>query len=138
MPTRRCARGGCADAGRTAVVRRYRIPPHAAGQRIGLFGGTFDPPHQAHLAACLLALKRVRLDRGWWRVTPGNPPTKSSGLAPLDDRVAAARELARHPRIDVPGMEAEIGARYSYDTIRHLVSRCAKVNFVWIMGADNL
>ena len=119
-------------------VPRYRIPPHFRGQRIGLFGGTFDPPHEAHLAACLLALKRLALDRVWWLVTPGNPLKDTSGLAPLDERVAAARALAHHPRIDVTGVEAEIGVRYSYDTIRYLVSHCPGVRFVWIMGADNL
>jgi nicotinate-nucleotide adenylyltransferase len=119
-------------------IPRYRIPPHVPGQRIGLFGGTFDPPHEAHLAACLLALKRLALDRVWWLVTPGNPLKDTSGLAPLEERVAAARALARHPRIDVTGIEAEIGVRYSYDTIRYLASHCPGVRFVWIMGADNL
>jgi nicotinate-nucleotide adenylyltransferase len=103
-----------------------------------LFGGTFDPPHAAHLSACLLAIKRLDLDRVWWLVTPGNPLKNTDGLAPLDERIAAARALARHPRIDVTGIEAEIGVRYSYDTVRHLVSHCAGVHFVWIMGADNL
>ena len=120
------------------VVPRYRIPGHAAGQRIGLFGGTFDPPHEAHLAASLLALKRLRLDRVWWLVTPGNPLKDANGLAPLDQRVAAARALARHPRIDVTGLEAEIGVNYSYDTISYLLAHCPGVHFVWIMGADNL
>jgi nicotinate-nucleotide adenylyltransferase len=120
------------------VVPLYRIPPHSAGQRIGLFGGTFDPPHEAHLAASLLALKRLALDRVWWLVTPGNPLKDTRGLAPLDARVAAARALARHPRIDVTGLEAKLGLRYTYDTIRYLVARCPQVHFVWIMGADNL
>ncbi len=116
----------------------YRIPVHYPGQRIGLFGGTFDPPHTAHLSACLLAMKRLNLDRVWWLVTPGNPLKNTTGLAPLDERVAAARALASHPRIDVTGIEAEIGVRYSYDTVRYLVSHCPGVHFVWIMGADNL
>ncbi len=139
MPLPYCGPGAAVTKSETvSVVPQYRVPPHQPGQRIGLFGGTFDPPHEAHLAACLLALKRLRLDRVWWLVTPGNPLKDTRGLAPLDQRVAAARELAHDPRIVVTGLEAEIGVRYSYDTIRHLVSRCPGVRFVWIMGADNL
>jgi len=106
--------------------------------RIGLFGGTFDPPHQAHLAATLIALKRLKLDRVWWLVTPGNPLKNTSGLAPLNERIAAARALTHHPRIDVTGLEAVIKTRYTYDTISWLLARCPGVRFVWIMGADNL
>jgi nicotinate-nucleotide adenylyltransferase len=114
------------------------LPPHAPGMRIGLFGGTFDPPHQAHLAATLLALKRLKLDRVWWLVTPGNPLKNTRGLAPLPERIAAARALTSHPRIDITGLEAVIKTRYTYDTILWLLARCPRVRFVWIMGADNL
>ena len=106
--------------------------------RIGLFGGTFDPPHEAHLAASLLAMKRLQLDRMWWLVTPGNPLKDTRGLQPLEKRIAAARALANHPRIDVTGLEAVINTRYTYDTIEYLVRRCPGVRFVWVMGADNL
>jgi len=117
---------------------RVVLPPHGPGMRIGLFGGTFDPPHAAHRAACLLAMKRIGLDRVWWMVTPGNPLKDTRGLAPLEERVCAAQALAHHPRIDVTDLEAEIGTRYSYETVAYLVRRCPHVRFVWIMGADNL
>jgi nicotinate-nucleotide adenylyltransferase len=121
-----------------ALRRDLRLPPHAPGMRIGLFGGSFDPPHAAHRAACLIALRRLGLDRIWWMVTPGNPLKDGRAPAPLAQRLAAARTLAHHPRIEVTGVEAAIGARYTYDTIRHLRARCRGVRFVWIMGADNL
>lgn len=106
--------------------------------RIGLFGGTFDPPHAAHRAACLLALHRLGLDRVWWLVTPGNPLKDTRGLAPLQERLAAARALAHHPRIDVTDLEARLGIHYTYETVSYLIRRCPGVHFVWIMGADNL
>jgi nicotinate-nucleotide adenylyltransferase len=115
-----------------------RLPPHAPGLRIGLFGGTFDPPHAAHRAACLLAMRRLNLDRIWWMVTPGNPLKDTRGLTSLADRIAAAKTLAHHPRIDVTGVEAAMHTRYTYDTVATLVKRCPGVHFVWIMGADNL
>jgi nicotinate-nucleotide adenylyltransferase len=106
--------------------------------RIGLFGGSFNPPHEAHRAVSLFALKRLQLDRVWWLVTPGNPLKDTSVLPPLEKRVAAAQAMAKHPRIDVTGLEAVIGTQFSHDTIAYLVKECPGVHFVWIMGADNL
>src|SRR5262249_20955899 len=125
-------RGGAGreGGGPGALMPRVVLPPHAPGMRIGLFGGTFDPPHQAHLGACLLAMKRLRLDRVWWLVTPGNPLKDTRNLAPLAQRIAAARALTHHPRIDVSGVEAEMRTRYTYDTVRWLTSRCPGVS-VW-------
>jgi nicotinate-nucleotide adenylyltransferase len=120
-----------------ARPERY-LPPNAPGMRIGLFGGTFDPPHLAHVSASLLAMKRLKLDRVWWLVTPGNPLKNTKGLAPLGDRIDAARKLTHHPRLDVTGIEAAINTRYTFDTIQWLIARCPRVRFVWIMGADNL
>ena len=115
-----------------------RLPPHTPGLKIGLFGGTFDPPHAAHRAACLLAMRRLDLDRIWWLVTPGNPLKDTRGLAPLAERIAAAKALAAHPGIVVTGVEAQMRTAYTHGTVCTLTARCPGVRFVWIMGADNL
>ncbi|HEX2654473.1 MAG TPA: nicotinate-nucleotide adenylyltransferase [Xanthobacteraceae bacterium] len=115
-----------------------KIPPHAPGLKIGLLGGSFNPPHDAHRAISLFALKRLGLDRVWWLVTPGNPLKDTRKLPPLFERVAAARHVARSGRIDVSGIEALIGTHYTYETLAWLKRHVPSVHFVWIMGADNL
>ena len=116
----------------------HGIPFHSPGQRIGLLGGSFNPPHVAHRAISLFAMKRLQLDRVWWLVSPGNPLKDSRNLHDLAERAAAARAMADHPRIDVTCLETTIGTRYTVDTIKYLRKRCASARFVWIMGADNL
>jgi nicotinate-nucleotide adenylyltransferase len=117
---------------------RARLPRVAPGMRIGLYGGSFNPAHAGHRHVSLLALKRLGLDRIWWIVTPGNPLKDPGELADTSSRVAEARRLAGHPRIDVTTFEEEIGARYTVDTLAYLKRRFPGVRFVWIMGADNL
>ena len=114
------------------------IPLYTNGMRIGLLGGSFNPPHLAHRAISLFAIKRLRLDRVWWLVTPGNPLKQQGSLHDLDERVEAARHMANDPRIEVSCLESVIGTRYTVDTISYLRRRAGGLRFVWIMGSDNL
>ena len=115
-----------------------RLPPFAPGMRIGLLGGSFNPPHEGHALVTRLVLRRLGLDRVWWLVSPGNPLKSQAELAALNARVEAARRLVAGRRVVVTDIEARIGARYTYDTLAWLVRRARGVRFVWIMGADNL
>src|SRR4051794_22259826 len=114
------------------------IPFHTSGMRIGLLGGSFNPPHAAHRAISQFALKRLKLDRIWWLLTPGNPLKDTGRLHGMAERTEAAREVADDPRIDISCLEAVIGISYTVDAIIHLRRRVSGVHFVWIMGADNL
>ena len=64
------------------------IPPYTDGMRIGLLGGSFNPPHEAHRAISQFAMKRLQLDRVWWLVTPGNPLKENGELHELGERDA--------------------------------------------------
>lgn len=115
-----------------------RVPPGAPGLKVGLYGGSFNPPHEGHLHVALTALRRLGLDQVWWLVTPGNPLKEQGELAALDKRIAAVRDLAEHPRFIVTAFEAAHDFSYTADTIAFLKQRRRQVNFVWVMGADNL
>jgi nicotinate-nucleotide adenylyltransferase len=123
----------------TALCGRapYKLPRFAPSMKIGLFGGSFNPPHDAHREASLLALRRLQLHCIWWVVSPGNPLKDARELAPLAKRVEAARRVSQHPRIKITAIEAAIGSTYTFDTISYLKRRCPGVHFVWLMGADN-
>jgi nicotinate-nucleotide adenylyltransferase len=114
------------------------VPFYSEGMRVGLLGGSFNPPHRAHRDISLFAIKRLNLDRVWWLVTPGNPLKDRGALHDLEERAEAARQIAHDPRIDVTCLEAVIGTRYTVDTITYLRRRTAGLRLVWIMGADNL
>jgi nicotinate-nucleotide adenylyltransferase len=115
-----------------------KLPPHAPGMRIGLFGGSFNPPHEGHRLVALTALRRAGLDALWVMVTPGNPLKDTAQLPHPAERFAAVKAFFRHPRIKVTDFETDLGVRYSWQTVDFLLRRAPGVKFVWVMGADNL
>lgn len=107
------------------------------GMRVGLLGGSFDPPHEGHVLITEEAMRRFDLDRVWWLVSPGNP-LKLRQPAPLAERIRNGRTLMQDPRVVVTGIEAWLGTRMTADTIARLQRLYPGVRFVWLMGADNL
>ncbi len=84
------------------------------------------------------ALRRLRLDRVWWLVSPQNPLKESHETEALDKRLDQARSLALDPNILAGAIETVLGTVYTADTLAALVKRFPRVHFVWLMGADNL
>lgn len=115
-----------------------RMPHVEKGMSVGLFGGSFNPPHAGHVLVAEIALRRLKLDQLWWMVTPGSPLKNARDLAPLKDRLRASRQLARDPRIKITALEAAHKVRFTADTLALIKAANPHVNFVWIMGADNL
>jgi nicotinate-nucleotide adenylyltransferase len=115
-----------------------KLPPFGPGQRIGLFGGSFNPAHRGHYMVALYALKRLKLDWVWWLVSPQNPLKDPKETGEYEARVVSARRIARHPRFVVSDLEQQIRARYTADTLAALRIAMGRARFVWIMGADSL
>jgi nicotinate-nucleotide adenylyltransferase len=106
-------------------------------QRIGLFGGSFNPAHVGHLAVSEEALKRLHLDQIWWLVSPQNPLKSTRDTGDFSERLSHARSLVTNPRMIVTGLEAELNTRTTAQTFKKLAPMFAQGRFVWIMGADS-
>ncbi len=105
---------------------------------MGLLGGSFNPAHAGHQHVADLALRRLRLQQVWLLVSPGNPLKPRHGMAPMQQRLASARAIADGRRVMATAIEQQLGTRYTADTLRKLRVLFPRVEFVWLMGADNL
>lgn len=112
-------------------------PLFLGGMKIGLLGGSFDPPHQGHILVSEHLKKRLGLDVIWWLVTPQNP-LKPRSSSPTKARLAACQKLIGTRKIYVSAEEEKLGTFYTADTLKALQAAHPHINFVWLMGADNL
>lgn len=113
--------------------------PHAEkGNVVGLFGGSFNPPHDGHALVGLTAIRRLQLNQLWWMVTPGNPLKDRTTLPSLRERMEKSSNIIIHPKLRITGFENTLGSSISADTISFILKHNPGVHFVWIMGADSL
>lgn len=111
--------------------------PRWKNKRIGILGGSFNPPHAGHIHISKLALNALKLDAIWWLVTPQNPLKSSNETLPLQDRTKLCREITSHPKIVVTTIEEQLDQPHSYGTIKKLKKHFPNTNFAWITGMDN-
>lgn len=106
--------------------------------RLGLFGGSFDPPHLGHLVVAQDVAEFLNLDRLIF-LPAGNPPHKlDRSLAPAPLRVEMVRSLAeRDARFGVSEVEvSRAGPSYTVDTLRHYRELHPEAELFFVMGAD--
>lgn len=104
--------------------------------RIGLYGGTFDPPHIGHLLIAEETRLQLELDEIWF-IVAATPPHKE-GTSKSEDRVEMVREATKdNPYFKVCTIELEReGKSYTIDTIRTLKQRYPNEGFYFLLGAD--
>jgi len=106
-------------------------------KKIGLLGGSFDPPHKGHLYISLEAKKIFKLDEIWWLVTPQNP-LKISVPASYKERIKNCKNITKNKPIKIKEIEKKINSTYSFKTIHFIRKHYKHIKFFWLMGADNL
>jgi nicotinate-nucleotide adenylyltransferase len=120
------------------AARHLRMPHVEKGMAVGLFGGSFNPPHAGHALVAEIALRSLGLQQLWWMVSPGNPLKAGREIAPLSERIGLCEAIAKDPRNRVTAFEAAHRIRYTADALALVRARNPGVDFVWVMGADNL
>jgi nicotinate-nucleotide adenylyltransferase len=114
---------------------RLSVPANSA--RVGIFGGSFDPVHNAHVALARVALAELRLDELLW-VPAGQPWQKARTLTPAADREAMVRlAIADEPRFTLSRIELErVGPSFTIDTVRELQAARLQAEWFLVIGQD--
>lgn len=108
--------------------------------RLGIFGGTFDPPHLGHLILAAEALQALGLERVLWVLTPDPPHKQELQISPLPARLEMLRaSIAGEPAFELCGIELERpGPHYAVDTLRLLRERHPQDALIYLIGGDSL
>ena len=107
-------------------------------KRIGIFGGSFDPPHRGHLEISKLAIEKLHLNQIYWCITKKNPLKKKSFFS-LSDRIKKSKDITNKiNKIKIKFFEDKVKSINSIDLIKYLIRKNTKTKFFFIIGSDNL
>lgn len=122
-----------------AFLRLHKRKEQMAKTKIGILGGSFNPPHLGHVHLAETAQKQLALKQVWFMVSPQNPHKKPEGMASFEERVRLTEMTVFDKSfIKVSTFESKIGNTYTYKTLKSLEKAYPMYEFIWLMGADNL
>jgi nicotinate-nucleotide adenylyltransferase len=109
-------------------------------QTIGIFGGTFDPPHLGHLILAAEAYAQLRLDRLLWVLTPDPPHKRGQSITLLKSRQAMIRLAIDHnPQFELSRVDMDRpGPHFALDTVKIIAEQNPGANLIYLMGGDSL
>jgi nicotinate-nucleotide adenylyltransferase len=109
-------------------------------KRIGVFGGTFDPPHIGHLILASEAHRQLSLDRLLWVLTPVSPLKRADEITSLDQRLSMLQlAIAENPDFELSHIEIDSpGPYYTLDTMRRFADCYPSAQVLLVIGGDSL
>ena len=106
--------------------------------KVGILGGTFDPPHRGHLYISKIALKKLKLNKLIWIVTKNNPLKKKPYLS-IKTRINLSKKITRkEKKIFVKYYEDKIKSINTFDLLNYIKKKNKKTKLFFLIGADNL
>tara|TARA_B110000438_G_scaffold303444_1_gene364940 strand:- start:3714 stop:4253 length:540 start_codon:yes stop_codon:yes gene_type:complete len=107
-------------------------------KRIGILGGTFDPPHKGHLEISKIVIKKLKLDKLIWIVTKKNPFKKKPNLN-KNKRIALSKKLTKtHKKIFVKYLDKKIKSSSTFYLLNYIKKKNKKCKLYFLIGSDNL
>ncbi|MFN2127104.1 MAG: nicotinate-nucleotide adenylyltransferase [Anaerolineales bacterium] len=109
-------------------------------RRLGIFGGTFDPPHLGHQILASESLSQLRLDKVLWVLTPDPPHKRGKIISPLKDRLdMLSAAITGHPDFELSRIEIDRPPpHYAVDTVHLLLQQNPGTKMIYLMGGDSL
>ena len=105
--------------------------------KIGILGGTFDPPHKGHLYISKTALKKLGLKKILWVITKKNP-LKNKPHLKIKERIKLSKEITKkNKKISIKYFDDKIRSNITFNLLNYL-KRKTKANLFFLIGADNL
>jgi len=107
-------------------------------KKIGILGGSFDPPHKGHLFISKFAIKKLKLSKLLWIVTKKNPIKKKPYLK-IKNRIKLSKKITKkEKKIFVQFLENKIKSSSTFDLLKYLKKKYLKHELYFLIGADNL
>ena len=105
--------------------------------KIGILGGTFDPPHPGHLHISKIALKKFKLDKLIWVVTKKNPLKRKPNLS-IEIRIQLSKKIiGKEKKIFVHYLDDKIKSSNTFNLLNYVVKKNSKKKLFFLIGADN-
>ena len=107
-------------------------------QKIGILGGTFDPPHVGHLHISNIALKKLKLKKVIWLITKQNPLKQKPYLNTTNRIKLSKKMIDNQKKFSVICLDDLIKSKSTYDLLNYLKKKYKKMKIFFLIGADNM